>query len=268
MKKWRRPALADNNPWPPTARGSIHFGQLGQGSLCQKQDKNNKEKCRWQKAILLCSACPVYILSEKKITTTENTCGKKKGWLRLSLLEIWDWSNNFPSLPPLLLIWLLICLNLKPDPPKRGLEGQENPWRGQMIKRTGSSTYRKYQSSQLKIEKKLTIQRGKEAQMKEMVLVKQRSIWALDWIMSFKCNSKFHQIISNLGWYLILIHQYFICVSLVMFRLPNVPLKMMKKCFFKPGAPESTLDLPLVIEDLVIEDQHICIIWELGKILL
>ena len=231
MKKWRRPGLADNNPWPPTARGSIHFGQLGQGSLCQKQDKNNKEKCRWQKTILLCSACPVYILSEKKITTTENTCGKKKGWLRLSLLEIWDWSNNFPSLPPLLLIWLLICLNLKPDPPKRGLEGQENPWRGQMIKRTGSSTYRKYQSSQLKIEKKLTIQRGKEAQMKEMVLVEQSCIWALDWIMSFKCNSKFHQIIFNLGWYLILIHQYFICVSLSCSDFPMCLSKWWRNVF-------------------------------------
>ena len=211
--------------------GAFTLVSLDRVHFVKSKIKKNKEKCRWQKAILLCSACPVYILSEKKITTTENTCGKKKGWLRLSLLEIWDWSNNFPSLPPLLLIWLLICLNLKPDPPKRGLEGQENPWRGQMIKRTGSSTYRKYQSSQLKIEKKLTIQRGKEAQMKEMVLVKQRSIWALDWIMSFKCNSKFHQIIFNLGWYLILIHQYLICVSLVMFRLPNVPLKMMKKCF-------------------------------------
>ena len=85
--------------------------------------------------------------------------------------------------------------------------------------------------------------------------------------MSFKCNSKFHQIIFNLGRYLILIHQYFICVSLVMFRLPNVPLKMMKKCFLNRERenlrkPESTLDLPLVIED-----QQICIIWELGKIL-
>ena len=37
-----------------------------------------------------------------------------------------------------------------------------------------------------------------------------------------------------------------------------------EEMFFKPGArkPAKTLELPLVIED-----QHICIIWELGKIL-